>query len=172
MFTYSLVRNCACSWIRRRNKLAMGAVAGVSDWTPLLGYLDHMNFCFFWRWVCRHAFFFFCERVRCVCLHGLRVCIIVFSARLAVPVCARVQVAHDPGSAGRSMSFMSPVQFSLKSGSKDKRITPICCDTHTHTHTQTHTGLFLKNDFLEIWVVTRWHRGGRWGGQLFKIHLM
>ena len=81
--------------------------------------------------------FFFCERVRCVCLHGLRVCIIVFSARLAVPVCARVQVAHDPGSAGRSVSFMSPVQFSLKSGSKDKRITPICCDTHTHTHRHT-----------------------------------
>ena len=126
----------------------------------------------FFEGECAGMLFFFCERVRCVCLHGLRVCIIVFSARLAVPVCARVQVAHDPGSAGRSVSFMSPVQFSLKSGSKDKRITPICCDTHTHTHTQTHTGLFLKNDFLEIWVVTRWHRGGRWGGQLFKIHLM
>lgn len=71
----------------------------------------------------------------CAKMHAVCVCIILFSARLAVQVCACVQVAHDPDSAGRSVSFMSPVQFSLKSGSKDKRITPIRYDTHTNTHT-------------------------------------
>lgn len=89
-----------------------------------------------------HAFLRACVCVMCACMASLRVCIIVFSARLAVPVCGCVQVAHDPGSTGRSVSFMSPVQFSLKSGSKDKRITPIRHDTHTPAS--------LKNDFLEI----------------------
>lgn len=70
--------------------------------------------------------------VLCVCLHGLNVCIIELSARLAVPVHACVQVAHDPGSAVRSVSFMSPVQFSLKSGSKDERKTLLLGGT-THT---------------------------------------
>lgn len=84
----------------------------------------------------------FCEHVSDVCLHGLCVCIIVFSAWLAVPVCACVQVAHDPGSTGRSVSFMSSVQFSLKSGSKDKRITPIY--TITLRHTLIHTSLSEK----------------------------
>lgn len=88
---------------------------------------------FFFLKVCVHACIF-CKHVPYVCLHGLRVCIIEFSAWLAVPVCACVQVAHDPGSAGRSVSFMSSVQFSLKSGSKDERITLICYDTHTHIH--------------------------------------
>lgn len=50
-------------------------------------------------------------------------------------------------SAGRSVSFMSPVQFSLKSGSKDERITLLLRDPNTHTcshartypHTLMHT---------------------------------
>lgn len=68
--------------------------------------------------------------------HGLCLCITVFSAWLAMPVCACVQVAHDPGSAGRFVSFMSSVQFLLKSGSGDKRITPVRYDSHTLTHTR------------------------------------
>lgn len=81
-----------------------------------------------------HACIFASMCPMCVCMDCVRVCIIVFSAWLAVPVCACVQVAHDPGSAGRSVSFMSSVQFSLKSGSKDERITLIRYDTHTHIH--------------------------------------
>lgn len=69
----------------------------------------------------------FCWHVSRVCLQGLNVCIMELSAWSAVPVHACVQVAHDPGSAGRFVSFMPPVQFSLKSGSKDERIT-----LHTH----------------------------------------
>lgn len=81
-----------------------------------------------------HACIFASMCPMCVCMDCVHVCIIVFSAWLAVPVCACVQVAHDPGSAGRSVSFMSSVQFSLKSGSKDERITLIRYDTHTHIH--------------------------------------
>lgn len=127
----------------RRNDLILGTVAGVADWlpmwSPLLQDLHRMNF---FKGVC--ACMHFCKHVPCVCLHGVGVCIIVFSAWLAVPVCACVQVAHDPGSAGRSVSFMSPVQFSLKSGSKDERVTLIRYDMHTHTSTDTHAGLFEK----------------------------
>ncbi len=131
-------------------RLAVGAAAGVCDWISMWDAL----FCgiliiwFFFEGVC--ACLPLCEHVLYVCLHGLCVCIIVFSARLAVPVCACVQVAHDPGSAGRSVSFMSPVQFSLKYGSKDKRITPICCDTHTHTH-ETHQSLWKMTSWRFEW---------------------
>lgn len=101
--------------------------------------------------VCVRACMHFWERVHYVGLHELCVCIIVFSARLAVPVCACVTVAHDPGSAGRSMSFMSPVQYSLKSGSKDKRITPICYDAHTPTHTDSHRSLWKMTSWRFEW---------------------
>lgn len=126
--------------------------------SPVLGDLHHMIF--FWRCVCMHGF---CKHLPYVCMHVLCICLITFSTRLAVPVCTCVQVAHDPGSAGRSVSFMSTVQLCLKSGSKDERITLIRFDTHAYTHTHTkihwHTLVSLKNDFLEIWLVTRWHRG-------------
>lgn len=117
------------------------------------------------------SFFFFYKPLLCVCLHGLCICIIVFSGRLAVPVRARVQVVHDPDSAGRSVSFMSSAQFYLKSGSKDERITLIRHDTHALTLAP----VSLKNDFLEVWsgnkVVTRWHCGGHSSNQLLKFTL-
>lgn len=53
-----------------------------------------------------HAFFFGSTCALCLC--GLCVCIIVFSARLAVPVCSSVQVAHDPLSIGRPVFHVPP----------------------------------------------------------------
>lgn len=105
-----------------------------------------MNIFFEGVCACMHFFFFFCNPRLCVCLHGLCICIIVFSGRLAVPVRARVQVVHDPDSAGRSVSFMSSAQFYLKSGSKDERKTLIRHDTHALTLAP----VSLKNDFLEV----------------------
>lgn len=49
--------------------------------------------------VCVHACIFGSTCAPRLC--GLCVCIIVFSARLAMPVCSSVQVAHDPDSIGR-----------------------------------------------------------------------
>lgn len=138
-----------CVHVHRGGEAFMKEAAGVSEYW--ISMWDTM----FWRILIIWDFFLkicvqCCDHVFPVCLHGLGECIIVFSAQLPVPVCACVQVTHDPDSAGRSVSFMSPAPFPLKSGSKDKRITPICYDTT----------VCVKNDFLEVWVVTRWHCGG------------
>lgn len=127
---------------------------------------------YFFEGVCacmRFLFFlFFFASPGSVCLHGLCICIIVFSGRLAVPVRARVQVVHDPDSAGRSVSFMSSARFYLESGSKDERITLIRHDTHALTLAP----VSLKNDFLEVWSGNKVALRRTLKQSTFKIHPM
>jgi len=87
---------------------------------PLFGDFDDTNV-FEAVQACMH----FHKYVHNVCLYGSCVCLIVFSAQLAVPVHSSVQVAHDHASVGRSVSFLSPVQFLPQIWVKDKRITPV-----------------------------------------------
>lgn len=88
---------------------------------PVFGALDYMNFL---EGVSMHVFLRACALCVCVCLYRQCVYIIVFSAWLDVPVSACVHVAQDPSTSVRLMSFRSPVQFPLKSGSKDKKNNP------------------------------------------------
>lgn len=103
----------------------------------ILAYLDQFSFFFF---SCVHACVFVSMWPMCACMDY--VCIMRFSALLAVPVYSSVQVAHDPGSAGRYMSFMSSAPFS----NLGQRM--IEWTRSAMTHTQWHAQVTLKNDFF------------------------
>lgn len=86
-----------------------------------------------------YEFFFFFMHVAHVCLHGL----CLHNAVFCSAGCG-AQVAHDPGSTGRYMSFMSSAQFS----NLGQRM--IEWTRSAMTHTQWHAQVSLKNDFLDL----------------------